>query len=176
LQTRSDKLLFTPGPLTTSATVKAAMMHDAGSRDGDFLAIVRSIRERLLAIGGAAPGEYGCVLMQGSGTFAIESVISPVLPRAQQIGDELVPRGPTVDLLYRYRAAVGGRGKLIARASRKPFHRRRRLPRFGSNNRGRRNGCGTKTASRAGLVSGENNNVLNICLQIPLRLTRGVLT
>ena len=28
-----DKLLFTPGPLTTSDTVKAVMLHDLGSRD-----------------------------------------------------------------------------------------------------------------------------------------------
>ena len=79
------KLLFTPGPLTTSTTVKAAMLRDAGSRDRDFLQTVREIRERLLALGGAAApnvaGEYECVLMQGSGTFAIESVISSAIPR-----------------------------------------------------------------------------------------------
>jgi 2-aminoethylphosphonate-pyruvate transaminase len=76
-----DKLLFTPGPLTTSSTVKAAMMRDLGSRDREFIDVVRSIRERLLLIGGAKPGaEYECVLMQGSGTFAIESVISSVIP------------------------------------------------------------------------------------------------
>ena len=75
-----NKLLFTPGPLTTSATVKAAMLRDAGSRDRDFLESVREIRRRLLAIGGDA-GEYECVLMQGSGTFAIESVISSAIPR-----------------------------------------------------------------------------------------------
>jgi 2-aminoethylphosphonate-pyruvate transaminase len=76
------KLLFTPGPLTTSATVKSAMLRDAGSRDADFIAVVRSIRERLLAIGGAASGgDYECVLMQGSGTFAIEAVISSAIPR-----------------------------------------------------------------------------------------------
>src|SRR5580692_8395029 len=78
----TDKLLFTPGPLTTSATVKAAMLHDAGSRDAEFIAIVRDIRERLLRIGGAPPGgDYECVLMQGSGTFTIESVISSAIPR-----------------------------------------------------------------------------------------------
>jgi 2-aminoethylphosphonate-pyruvate transaminase len=81
----TSKLLFTPGPLTTSAAVKAAMLRDAGSRDRDFLQTVREIRERLLAIGGAASadnvGEYECVLMQGSGTFAIESVISSAIPR-----------------------------------------------------------------------------------------------
>ena len=39
-----DKLLFTPGPLTTSATVKEAMLHDAGSRDRAFIETVREIR------------------------------------------------------------------------------------------------------------------------------------
>jgi 2-aminoethylphosphonate-pyruvate transaminase len=82
----SDKLLFTPGPLTTSTTVKSAMLHDAGSRDAGFISKVREIRKRLLALGGAdspgkGGGEYECVLMQGSGTFAIESVISSVIPR-----------------------------------------------------------------------------------------------
>jgi 2-aminoethylphosphonate-pyruvate transaminase len=81
----TGKLLFTPGPLTTSATVKAAMLRDAGSRDRDFLRIVREIRDRLLALGGAASpsagGEYECVPMQGSGTFAIEAVISSAIPR-----------------------------------------------------------------------------------------------
>ncbi|MGD0939299.1 MAG: 2-aminoethylphosphonate--pyruvate transaminase [Terracidiphilus sp.] len=81
----ADKLLFTPGPLTTSATVKSAMLHDTGSRDREFLEAVREIRERLLSIGGAESprdgGAYECVLMQGSGTFSIESVISSVIPR-----------------------------------------------------------------------------------------------
>ena len=48
--------------------------------------MVREIRERLLAIGGAAPGgDYECVLMQGSGTFAIESVISSAIPRGGRL-------------------------------------------------------------------------------------------
>src|SRR5271157_3573970 len=87
--TTSDKLLFTPGPLTTSASVKVAMLRDAGSRDGDFLQTVCEIRERLLGIGGAASpsngGEYECVLMQGSGTFAIESVISSAISREDKL-------------------------------------------------------------------------------------------
>src|ERR1700733_11403085 len=78
---KSSKLLFTPGPLTTSESVKAAMMRDLGSRDREFLEIVRNIRKRLLAIGGAQGGDYDCVLMQGSGTFALESVISSAIPR-----------------------------------------------------------------------------------------------
>jgi 2-aminoethylphosphonate-pyruvate transaminase len=73
----SSKLLFTPGPLNTSESTKAAMMCDMGSRDPEFLRVVRSIRERLLALGGSSKDDgYECVLMQGSGTFTIESVIS----------------------------------------------------------------------------------------------------
>ncbi len=76
-----NKLLFTPGPLTTSDTVKQAMLRDLGSRDAEFLAVVSQIRRRLLELGHVADGRYEAVLMQGSGTFAIESVLSSVIPR-----------------------------------------------------------------------------------------------
>jgi len=76
-----DKLLFTPGPLTTSETVKEAMRRDLGSRDTEFVEVVRKIRRRLLELGNVADGSYAAVLMQGSGTFAVESVISTLLPR-----------------------------------------------------------------------------------------------
>ncbi|HTX42232.1 MAG TPA: 2-aminoethylphosphonate--pyruvate transaminase [Acidobacteriaceae bacterium] len=76
-----SKLLFTPGPLTTSGTVKEAMLRDLGSLDSDFLATVRSIRTRLLGLGPYSPEEYECVLMQGSGTYTVESVISSAVPR-----------------------------------------------------------------------------------------------
>jgi 2-aminoethylphosphonate-pyruvate transaminase len=76
-----NRLLFTPGPLTTSAGVKQAMQRDLGSRDAEFLAIVREIREQLLVLGNVARPDYECVLMQGSGTFMIESVISSIVPR-----------------------------------------------------------------------------------------------
>ncbi len=75
-----DKVLFTPGPLTTSLTVKRAMLRDLGSRDDEFIGIVRNVRHRLLELGGVRPGEYEAILMQGSGTFAVESVISSVIP------------------------------------------------------------------------------------------------
>jgi 2-aminoethylphosphonate-pyruvate transaminase len=75
-----SKLLFTPGPLTTSATVKRAMLRDLGSLDSDFLTSVRSIRTRLLELGPYSPENYECVLMQGSGTFVVESVISSAIP------------------------------------------------------------------------------------------------
>ena len=77
----NDPLLFTPGPLTTSATVKAAMQRDLGSRDTEFINLVAEIRRELLQIAGVSQeGGYETVLMQGSGTFAIESVLSSVIP------------------------------------------------------------------------------------------------
>src|SRR5688500_13310280 len=70
-------LLFTPGPLTTSKTVKAAMLEDVGSRDKAFINAVVEIRNELLALAHVSKAEgYECVIMQGSGTFGIESVIS----------------------------------------------------------------------------------------------------
>jgi 2-aminoethylphosphonate-pyruvate transaminase len=43
-----DKLLFTPGPLTTSESVKSAMLHDYGSRDEFFIRLIKEIRIGLL--------------------------------------------------------------------------------------------------------------------------------
>ncbi|MEE2826997.1 MAG: 2-aminoethylphosphonate--pyruvate transaminase [Planctomycetota bacterium] len=77
----NDKPLFTPGPLTTSGSVKQAMQRDLGSRDCEFIGVVRGIREHLLQLAGVSQDEgWEAVLMQGSGTFAIESVISSVTP------------------------------------------------------------------------------------------------
>lgn len=75
------KLLFTPGPLTTSATVKQAMLVDVGSRDDEFIAVVRDIRRQLLALGGVSQAQgYEAVLLQGSGTFGVEAVLSSAIP------------------------------------------------------------------------------------------------
>ena len=75
-----DKLLFTPGPLTTSMTVKQAMLRDLGSRDFEFIQAVRDVRRRLVALSGAGDSNYSAILMQGSGTFGIESVIGSTIP------------------------------------------------------------------------------------------------
>lgn len=74
-----DKALFTPGPLTTSATIKQAMLRDLGSRDQEFIRIIKEVRVRLVALGNGE-GEYTAILVQGSGTFGIEATISSVIP------------------------------------------------------------------------------------------------
>jgi 2-aminoethylphosphonate-pyruvate transaminase len=75
-----DKVLFTPGPLTTSQTVKQAMLRDLGSRDGEFIDLVKEIRDKLVELGQADPDQYTAVLIPGSGTFGLEAVVSSTIP------------------------------------------------------------------------------------------------
>ncbi len=100
LPTWKDKALFTPGPLTTSSTVKQAMLRDLGSRDTEFIETVRGIRRQLVALG-AGGDDYTTVLMQGSGTFGIEALLSSVIP-------------PTGKLLLLINGAYGTRMAKIA--------------------------------------------------------------
>ncbi len=79
LSSWKDKALFTPGPLTTSATSKLAMLRDLGSRDTEFILTVQEIRHRLVELGNGAD-EYTAIMMQGSGTFGIEATLSSVIP------------------------------------------------------------------------------------------------
>ncbi|MGA2778718.1 MAG: 2-aminoethylphosphonate--pyruvate transaminase [Steroidobacteraceae bacterium] len=83
----TDPILLTPGPLTTSAQTKSAMLADWGSWDGAFNALTASVCRDLVAIV-AAESEHVCVPLQGSGTFAVEAAIGTLVPRN---GKVLVP-------------------------------------------------------------------------------------
>jgi 2-aminoethylphosphonate-pyruvate transaminase len=72
--------LLTPGPLTTSAGVKRAMLRDWGSRDPAFIAMTARVRERLVALAGGT-GSHVCVPLQGSGTFVVEAALGTLIPR-----------------------------------------------------------------------------------------------
>jgi 2-aminoethylphosphonate-pyruvate transaminase len=75
-----DPLLLTPGPLTTSKTVKQVMVHDWGSRDATFIKINQSVMTRLPQIVNGGE-EFVTVPMQGSGTFAVEAMLTTFVPR-----------------------------------------------------------------------------------------------
>ena len=79
--TFGEPYLLTPGPLTTSASVKEAMLRDWGSWDGDFRAMTRQLRAELLDIIGDTRGEYECVPMQGSGSFVVEAMLGTLLAK-----------------------------------------------------------------------------------------------
>ena len=74
--------LLTPGPLTTTDTVKEEMLVDRCTWDDDYKAVTQKIRRQLLQLAHVDEKEYTAVLMQGSGTFGVESVLSSV------VGDE----------------------------------------------------------------------------------------
>jgi 2-aminoethylphosphonate-pyruvate transaminase len=74
-----DPFLLTPGPLTTSRSVKAAMVHDWGSRDASFGAINKAVLQRLPEIARGAQ-DYVTVPVQGSGTFAVEAMLTSFVP------------------------------------------------------------------------------------------------
>lgn len=73
-------LLLTPGPLTTSETVKEAMMSDWCTWDEDYnVGIVEVIRKELVELASSRPEEYTAVLMQGSGSFCVEATLGSVI-------------------------------------------------------------------------------------------------
>ena len=74
-----DPLLLTPGPLTTSATVKQAMLHDYGSRDNYFIDLNGRVLERLVKIVNGE-GSHVAVPLQGSGTFVVEGMLGCFIP------------------------------------------------------------------------------------------------
>ena len=82
---KSYKLL-TPGPLTTTVMVKQQMMFDHCTWDDDYKQITQEIRKGLLELAHVSPEEYTAVLMQGSGSFGVESVLTSVVGA----GDELL--------------------------------------------------------------------------------------
>lgn len=72
--------LFTPGPLTTTASVKREMLTDWGSRNDDYKNLVEDIRKRLVKLASKSPRKLTTALIQGSGTFAIEATIGTAIP------------------------------------------------------------------------------------------------
>lgn len=77
--------LLTPGPLTTTETVKKVMMEDHCTWDDDYKEITRAIRRKLLQLAHVQEPEYTTVLMQGSGTFGVESVLTSVIGKEDRL-------------------------------------------------------------------------------------------
>ena len=74
-------LLLTPGPLSTSTTVRRVMQRDWCTWDKEYNALVQDIRSRLVTMATVQPEQYSAVLMQGSGSFSVESVLGSAIPK-----------------------------------------------------------------------------------------------
>ena len=77
-------LLLTPGPLSTTPSVKKVMLRDWCTWDDDYnIGVVQKIRGDLVRLATDNPDRdelFTAVLMQGSGTFSVEAVIGSVIP------------------------------------------------------------------------------------------------
>lgn len=83
---KSDqKILLTPGPLTTSMAVKESMLLDLGTRDTDYSILVQSIRKDLLELAHANMDTYSVVLLPGSGTYGVESVLTSTISSKSKV-------------------------------------------------------------------------------------------
>lgn len=71
--------LLTPGPLTTSLSVRKEMLVDRCTWDDDYKEMTQFVRRELLTLAHVSEPDYTTVLMQGSGTFGVESVLSSVV-------------------------------------------------------------------------------------------------
>ncbi len=79
-------VLLTPGPLSTTPTVKAAMLRDWCTWDADYRDIVQGIRRKLVDLATAGSRkEYTSVLMQGSGTFCVEAALGTAIPESGKV-------------------------------------------------------------------------------------------
>lgn len=77
--------LLTPGPLTTSKSVKEAMLVDHCTWDDDYKTVTTKICQTLLDLANCDPEYYATVLMQGSGSFGVESVLSSSIGKQDKL-------------------------------------------------------------------------------------------
>lgn len=74
-----SKILFTPGPGNTSPRVRAAMGCDIGTRTPQMIELTQRVRQQIATV--ANCGDDFCVVpLQGSGTFAVEAMLTTLLP------------------------------------------------------------------------------------------------
>ena len=76
-----DRILLTPGPLTTTLRTKLAMLKDWGSWDADFNAVTARPAHAACSTSCTATTRMCVVPLQGSGTFSVEAAVATVVPR-----------------------------------------------------------------------------------------------
>jgi 2-aminoethylphosphonate-pyruvate transaminase len=106
-QRREIKLL-TPGPLSTRSAVKHAMLTDHCTWDAEYGRMTKSVIDDLTCMAASEPSGYSTVLFQGSGTYAVESMLNCL-------------SGESEKLLLLVNGEYGRRLAQIARLSHKNF-------------------------------------------------------
>lgn len=83
LKQQASHLLLTPGPLTTRNSVKQAMLADHCTWDEEYKEITTAVLNDITAMG--ANENYSTVLLQGSGSYAVEAMINGLVPQGEKI-------------------------------------------------------------------------------------------
>ena len=74
--------LLSPGPVTLTRRVREALLReDICHREPEFTALLGELRARLLTVYPQAANDYTAILLTGSGTAAVEAMISSLVPR-----------------------------------------------------------------------------------------------
>ena len=83
--------LFTPGPSNTADSVRAALNCDIGTRTPQMTELTENLRQQIAEVAGCSD-DFSVVPLQGSGTFAVESMLSSLL--SVQIPSLILVNGP----------------------------------------------------------------------------------
>jgi 2-aminoethylphosphonate-pyruvate transaminase len=74
-------ILLNPGPVTLSERVRRSLLNpDLCHREVEFFDLQEQIRARLLEVYGLDPAQWSAVLMTGSGTAAVDSMMASLPP------------------------------------------------------------------------------------------------
>jgi 2-aminoethylphosphonate-pyruvate transaminase len=74
-------ILLNPGPVNLSDRVRNALLRpDLCHREQEFIDLQNSIREKLLDVYGLSNNDWAAILMTGSGTAAIEAMLTSFVP------------------------------------------------------------------------------------------------
>lgn len=80
----NERILLTPGPVTTSVVTRRAMLRDFSPNEPDLLALTAELRERLVALVNGGD-RYVCVPLQGVGNSANEATLGTLVPRERKL-------------------------------------------------------------------------------------------
>jgi 2-aminoethylphosphonate-pyruvate transaminase len=79
-------LLLNPGPVTLTERVRRSLLQpDLCHRESEFFDLQEEARTRLLRVYALDPAEWTAVLMTGSGTAAVESMIASLVPESGRL-------------------------------------------------------------------------------------------
>jgi aspartate aminotransferase-like enzyme len=75
-----QQVLFNPGPVNLAPAVNQNLFNiELGHRQPEFEALATSIRSRLAGMLGFDPGIYHMSLLHGSGSLAVQAVLSSLV-------------------------------------------------------------------------------------------------